>query len=124
MKEDRFSSIGVLKQALTRDYNRVNMAIFSGGVISLKIDIVQDKILILANHKRVAALDYLSKENAIVSDLADNYLVKSFKKEFIKLLENDYGFDILSLFKDYDTRSELSLTAIYLKDCIESYISV
>lgn len=94
MKDDRFSSIGVLKQALTRDYNRV------------------------------AALDYLSKENAIVSDLADNYLVKSFKKEFIKLLENDYGFDILSLFKDYDTRSELSLTAIYLKDCIESYISV
>ncbi|MEZ2719857.1 Na-translocating system protein MpsC family protein [Paenalcaligenes hominis] len=124
MKDDRFSSIGVLKQALTRDYNRVNMAIFSGGVISLKIDIVQDKILIIANHKRVAALDYLSKENAIVSDLADNYLVKSFKKEFIKLLENDYGFDILSLFKDYDTRSELSLTAIYLKDCIESYISV
>ncbi|AQS51583.1 Na-translocating system protein MpsC family protein [Paenalcaligenes hominis] len=123
MKEDRFSSIGVLKQALTRDYNRVNMAIFSGGVISLKIDIVQDKILILANHKRVAALDYLSKENAIVSDLADNYLVKSFKKEFIKLLENDYGFDILSLFKDYDTRSELSLTVIYLKDCIESYIT-
>ncbi|HJH23924.1 MAG TPA: Na-translocating system protein MpsC family protein [Paenalcaligenes hominis] len=123
MKEDRFSSIGVLKQALTRDYNRVNMAIFSGGVISLKIDIVQDKILILANHKRVAALDYLSKENAIVSDLADNYLVKSFKKEFIKLLENDYGFDILSLFKDYDTRSELSLTVIYLKDCVESYIT-
>ena len=124
MKDDRFSSIGVLKQALTRDYNRVNMAIFSGGVISLKIDIVQDKILIIANHKRVAALDYLSKENAIVSDLADNYLVKYFKKECIKLLENDYGFDILSLFKDYDTRSELSLTAIYLKDCIESYISV
>lgn len=123
MKDDRFSSIGFLKQALTRDYNRVNMAIFSGGVISLKIEIVQDKILIIANHKRVAALDYLSKENAIVSDLADNYLVKSFKKEFIKLLETDYGFDILSLFKDYDTRSELSLTAIYLKDCVESYIT-
>lgn len=122
MSVDPFSNIGVLKQHLARDYNRVNMCIFAGGVISVKIDIFQDKILILANHKRIAALEYLSKENAIVSDLADNYLVKSFKKEFNKILVNDYGFDILSLFKDYDTQSELSLTAIYLKDSVENYI--
>lgn len=122
MSADRFSSIGVLKQHLAKDYNRVNMCIFAGGVISVKIDIIQDKILILANHKRIAALEYLSKENSIVSDLADNYLVKSFKKEFNKILVNDYGFDILSLFKDYDAQSELSLTTIYLKDSIEYYI--
>jgi len=123
MTTDKFSSIGVLKQHLAKDYNRINMSIFSVGVVSIKIDIVQDKILFLAHHKRVAALDFLSKENAIISDLADRYLIKSFKREFIKMLESDYGFDILSLFKDYDTQSEISLTAIYLKDSIEKYIN-
>lgn len=123
MKDERFDSIGSLKQSLTKDYNRINAKIFSTGVISLKIDIFQDKIFMLATHKRLAALSYLSKESIYISDLADYYLLESFKKELKCILVNDYGFDVVSVFKDYDTKSELSSTVIVLSDAIDNYLN-
>lgn len=39
-----FSSMGEFKQALTRDYNRINSSIFASGVVTLKIDVLDDRI--------------------------------------------------------------------------------
>lgn len=122
MKDCKFASLGNLKQALTKDYNRVNTKIFATGVVSLKIDILQDKILMMATHKRIAALRYLNEASSSISDLADYYLLESFKRELKQLLLDEYGFNIVSVFKDYDTQSELALTVILLSDPIEKYI--
>lgn len=122
MKDCKFDSLGNLKQALTKDYNRVNTKIFATGVVSLKIDIVQDKILMQATHKRIAALRYLNQESSSISDLADYYLLESFKRELRKLLLDEYGWNIVSIFKDYDAQSELALTVILLNDAVETYI--
>lgn len=121
--DNRFLSMGNLKQALTKDYNKVNAKIFSTGVISLKIDIFQDKIFMLASYKRLAALNYLSKENIYASVLADYHLIDSFKKEMKTILVNDYGFNIVSIFKDYDADAELSSTVIVLTESVDGYLN-
>ena len=60
-----FSSLGEFKQALTRDYNRINSSIFASGVVTLKIDVLEDRISMLAVHKRQPALaDPESRERA------------------------------------------------------------
>ena len=43
MALQKFISLGELKQSLTRDYNKINSKIFSSGVVSLKIEIIEEK---------------------------------------------------------------------------------
>ncbi|MGO3889866.1 MAG: DUF2294 domain-containing protein [Paenalcaligenes sp.] len=110
-----FSSIGEFKQALTRDYNRINSSIFASGVVTLKIDVQDDRINMLAIHKRQSVLDTLSRENAHIADLADLYLIKAFKKEMKQVLIQQYGLETLAIFKDYDAVAQLSSTVVLLK---------
>ncbi len=110
-----FSSQGEFKQALTRDYNRINSSIFASGVVTLKIDVHEDRISMLAVHKRQPALQALSRENAHIADLADLYLIKAFKKEMKQVLVEQYGLDVVAIFKDYDASAELSSTMVLLK---------
>ncbi|MFQ3789031.1 DUF2294 domain-containing protein [Halomonas sp. A29] len=115
-------SLGELKQELIKDYNEVNHRIFGIGVVRQKVDVQGDRILILALHKRVPALGYLNGLNSNVSELADHYLIKGFKHEFRQLLVEKYGFEILSIFKDYDAEAELSATVVVMKKDVRDYL--
>lgn len=110
-----FFSLGEFKQALTRDYNRINSSIFASGVVTLKIDVLEDRISMLAVHKRQPALQTLSRENAHIADLADLYLIKAFKKEMKQVLVDEYGLDVVAIFKDYDAAAQLSSTMVLLQ---------
>jgi len=116
------SSMGQLKQELIKDYNEVNHRLFGIGVVRQKVDIEGDRILVIALHKRVPALGYLSRLNSNVSELADHYLIKGFKYEFKLLLEDKYGFEVLSIFKDYDAEAELSATVVVMKKDVRDYL--
>ncbi|MCQ9617743.1 DUF2294 domain-containing protein [Paenalcaligenes niemegkensis] len=122
MSLQKFVNMGELKQALTRDYNKINSKIFSSGVVTLKIEIFEEKIFMLAVHKRLVSLDYLSKESKYVSDLADYYLIKAFKQEMREVLTQNYGFNVSSIFKDYDSVDELSSTLVLLKESVQKYL--
>ncbi|MCE8025279.1 Na-translocating system protein MpsC family protein [Billgrantia aerodenitrificans] len=115
-------SLGQLKQELIKDYNEVNHRIFGIGVVRQKVDIQGDRILVIALHKRVPALGYLNGLNSNVSELADHYLIKGFKHEFKQLLVAKYGFEVLSIFKDYDAEAELSATVVVLKKDVRDYL--
>ncbi|GEK48781.1 Na-translocating system protein MpsC family protein [Bisbaumannia pacifica] len=115
-------SLGQFKQELIKDYNEVNHRIFGIGVVRLKVDLQGDKILIVALHKRVPSLVYLNTLNSNVSELADHYLIKGFKNEFKQLLVEKYGFEIVSIFKDYDAQAELSVTVVLLQRDVRDYL--
>ncbi|PMR72855.1 Na-translocating system protein MpsC family protein [Billgrantia endophytica] len=115
-------SLGDFKQSLIKDYNDINNRIFGIGVIRQKVNVFGDKLVIIAMHKRVPALGYLSELNSNVSELADHYLIKGFKTEFKTLLEAKYGFDVVSLFKDYDAKAELSATVVVTKKDVCDYL--
>ncbi|WP_228716844.1 Na-translocating system protein MpsC family protein [Billgrantia pellis] len=116
------NSLGQFKQELIKDYNEVNHRIFGIGVVRQKIDVQGDRILVIALHKRVPSLAYLSELNSNVSELADHYLIKGFKNEFKQLLVEKYGFEVLSIFKDYDTETELSATVVITKKDVRDYL--
>ncbi|MCE8021309.1 DUF2294 family protein [Halomonas sp. MCCC 1A11036] len=115
-------SLGQFKQELIKDYNEVNHRIFGIGVVRQKVDVQGDKILIVALHKRVPSLAYLNTLNSNVSELADHYLIKGFKNEFKQLLVEKYGFEIVSIFKDYDAQAELSATVVLLQRDVRDYL--
>lgn len=123
MSLPNINTIGELKQALTRDYNKINSRIFSSGVVTLKIEIFDEKIFMLAVHKRLVSLEYLSKESRYVSDLADFYLIKAFKTEMKEVLTQNYGFKVASIFKDYDSVDELSSTLVLLEESVQKYLA-
>ncbi len=118
-----FDKLGDLKQALTRDYNTINMQLFDVGVVTLKIEFLEEKIFILAIHKRLVSLQRLSQQAAFVSDMADYYLIQAFKEDFHDILVRKYGFDIDFIFKDYDSASERSATIILLKEPVQTYLA-
>ncbi|HLS43586.1 MAG TPA: DUF2294 domain-containing protein [Paenalcaligenes sp.] len=122
MSLPNINTIGELKQALTRDYNKINSKIFSSGVVTLKIEVFDEKIFMLAVHKRLVSLEYLSKESRYVSDLADFYLIKAFKTEMREVLTQNYGFKVASIFKDYDSVDELSSTLVLLEESVQKYL--
>lgn len=116
------ASLGEFKQALIRDYNDINYRIFGIGVVRQKVDVQGDKIIIIALHKRVPSLYYLNAMNSNVSELADHYLIKGFKNEFKNLMVEKYGFDIVSIFKDYDAEAELSATVVVTRKDVCDYL--
>ncbi|EWH03641.1 Na-translocating system protein MpsC family protein [Halomonas sp. BC04] len=115
-------SLGEFKQGLIKDYNDVNNRIFGIGVVRQKVDVVGDKLIIIALHKRVPSLAYLSALNSNVSELADHYLIKGFKNEFKQLLVEKYGFDVMTIFKDYDAEAELSATVVVMEKDVRDYL--
>lgn len=122
MAQDKCRTLGELKQALTRDYNLINSRLFSTGVVTLKIDIVDEKIFMLAVHKRVVPLQIVSEQSALVADIADYYLVRLFKSQLKEILTKNYQFEVSSIFKDYDRDDELSSTVVLLKNEVQAYL--
>src|SRR5690625_5943825 len=108
MNTIRYENLGELKQALSRDYNNINVNLFSTGASTLRIDIFNNRILIVAVNKRILALERISEENPLVSDIADYCIITAFKKHFKQVLTEKYGFQVDHIFKDYDAQSALS----------------
>lgn len=119
-----YQNLGELKQALSRDYNNINVALFATGASTLRIDVFNNRILIVAVNKRVLALKKIGEENPLVSDIADYCLMKSFKKQFKQVLTEKYGFRVAHIFKDYDAKNALSATLAILEDDVEQYLGL
>lgn len=116
-------AIGEFKQRLIKDYNDINHRIFGIGVVRQKVDVFENKLIIVAVHTRVPSLAYLSALNSNVSELADHYLIKGFKNELKALLVERYGFDVVSVLKDYDADAELSATMVIMRKDVREYLS-
>jgi hypothetical protein len=116
-------SPGQFKQELIKDYNTVNLRMFDIGVKSQKIDIIGEKVIIFATHKRISSLKYLDENNRLITRMVDIAIIDSFKMELKMILETKYGMEVLSILKDYDPYIECSVTIIILDQDAKNYIS-
>lgn len=116
-------AVGHFKQELIKDYNELNLRMFDIGVKSQKIDIVGDKILISAYHKRIPSLKHLDGINRLVTRLTDVAIIDSHKELFKELVERKYGMKVVSILKDYDPFLELAVTIIILDQDVNKYIA-
>ncbi|MED4206402.1 Na-translocating system protein MpsC family protein [Neobacillus mesonae] len=105
-----------LKKDVAQLYNRVNQEIYGVGVKKQRIEISQNKLLIFAQHKRVPALQTLSKNYQELTTSVDAALIKEYKAKFKEQIELIFGLRVITILKDYDPITEKAFTIVYFKE--------
>lgn len=107
---------GSLRKDLAHLYNRVNQEIYGVGVKKQRIETFDDRVIIFAQHKRVQALQMLSKNFHHLTISVDSALIVEFKSLFKGQIEETLNLSVKTILKDYDPVSEEACTVIYFKD--------
>jgi uncharacterized protein YbcI len=107
------------RRQLASLYNEINKEIFSRGVHDQKIDIVDNKVIILARTKRLPALNGLEGEHSELVLALDSALSSRYKKRLKEKLEFLFDINVTFLFRDYDPHTEQSCAVIYFDKRID-----
>lgn len=100
------TDIRLLKKNVAQVYNRINQEFYAIGVVSQRINVFPDRLIIFAQHKRVPAFTALSENYRELTIYADAALIVEFKAKLKREIENVTGFRVASVLKDYDTATE------------------
>ena len=114
--------VGEFKQEVIRINNKVNMEVFGQGLLSQRVEIFQDKILIIANNRRVKVLSMVDRTDNATTKLMDVALITEFKERFILMMEEQMGLRVLSHLKDYDPKLEISISVTILEKPVEELL--
>jgi hypothetical protein len=106
--------LGEFKQEIMRLHNKVNLDIFGQGLRWQKVEILDDKVVIIANNKRVSALRTLDPKDRLTTQLIDLSLLVEFKNRFRMALETTLKLPFTAVLKDYDPESETSMCIVFL----------
>jgi len=109
----------VIKQEVIKVYNSINQEFFGMGVRSQKLEIVGDKIIITATHKRIPAIKVLDDIDRMLTLQVDKAITDANKKLIKKPIEDIVGVPIRSILKDYDPYTESGATIIIFQDILE-----
>lgn len=105
---------GELKQEILRVYNAVNQAISGVGVSRQRVDLLEDRILILAQHQRVRALATLDSARRAITREVDVALLDEGKQRLAQEFRDKIGLPVRVVLKDYDPGTEISATVVVL----------
>jgi hypothetical protein len=114
--------LGEFKQELMRLNNKVNIEIFGQGLRWQKIEIIDDKVFIIANNRRVRGLDTVDPVDRLTTKLMDLALILKFKEHFIKIVQDALSVKILTHLKDYDPDTEISFSVTIFEKKIDDLI--
>ncbi|RYL90329.1 DUF2294 family protein [Sporolactobacillus sp. THM7-4] len=113
-------TLGEFKQEIMKEYNSVNQMIFKVGVTEQKVSVFEDKIIIIAKHKRIPVLEIIDEANDILSEIIDRMLIEKSKEVLALNLMQRFGIRIKLILKDYDPLTEISGTLIILDEKLNS----
>ncbi|SMC92518.1 Na-translocating system protein MpsC family protein [Sporomusa malonica] len=105
-----------LKQEIARVNNNVNLSLFGTGLRKQRVTIVENKIIITADHKRIPALAALDQSDRMSSRLADVAILDEYKRRLKEEIIDQLGLPVVCVLKDYAPDYELAVTFILLKD--------
>jgi hypothetical protein len=114
--------VGEFKQELLKVNNNVNIEVFHQGLHHQRVEIVGDKVIIIARNNRVKVLSVLDKCDPMMARMADIALLAEFKRNFIKTVETHFGVPILSFIKDYDPKLEMSVSVTFYHKPIDELL--
>lgn len=107
-------SVPVLKREIIRLYNEINQDMYAVGVRQQRVELLGDKILVLAEHQRVPALAALDCQNRSLTRMVDAALLDEYKARLRSRVEALLGMPIRAILKDYDPVTQLAGTIICL----------
>ena len=105
---------GQWKQDILRAYNAVNRRITGAGVTRHRVDLMDDRFLVIAEHQRIPALLCISGFDPGLSRAADVALIDESKRQLRVEWEQCLGISIKTVLKDYDPVTELAATIAVL----------
>jgi len=114
--------LGEFKQEIIRINNRVNIEVFGQGLKSQRVEILNDKILIIAHNTRVKILSMVDRTDNFTTKIMDIALIMEFKERFIAALEESLGIKALAHLKDYDPKTEISVSVTILEKPVEELL--
>jgi len=105
-----------IKQEIMRINNNVNINIFGTGLRRQRVVIVDDKIVISADNKRIPALAAIDKKDRTTTRFVDVALLDEYKQQLYKELKQQLKLPVKCVLKDYDPYCELAVTVIVLEE--------
>lgn len=105
-----------VKQEIARVNNNVNLSLFGTGLRRQRVTIVENKIIIIADHKRIPALAALDQSDRMSSRLADAAILDEYKRRLREEFIDQLGLSVICVLKDYAPEYELAVTVILLQD--------
>ena len=113
--------MGEFKQEVLRINNKVNMEVFKQGLLSQRIDVFRNEVVITAKNRRVNVLAFgaLDKQT---TDMMDRALIVRHKKLFAEMMRDELGVTVLSHLKDYDPDLELSASVTIFEKNIDELL--
>ncbi len=105
-----------LKQEIARVNNQVNLSLFGTGLRKQRVTIVEDKIIITADHKRIPALAAIDRQDRMSSRIADMAILDEYKRRLKQELIEQIQLPVICVLKDYAPDYELAVTFILLRD--------
>ncbi|MDX9871237.1 MAG: Na-translocating system protein MpsC family protein [Clostridia bacterium] len=114
--------LGDFKQAFMKINNKVNMEVFGQGLVSQRLEIFNDKVLVIGHNKRAKVISTIERKDSITSKLIDIALIVEYKELFIKYMQEELGVKVLTHLKDYDGDSELSFSVTFLEKPVEELL--
>ena len=112
-------STGDLKQEIMRINNRVNQALFGNGLRWQKVDILGNKIVIVAENMRARPLAAIDDREAFVTRLVDVALLNEFKSRLRQELQEGLGVTVRSILKDYDPKQQVAGTIVLTEEKLD-----
>ncbi|MTT32920.1 DUF2294 family protein [Terrilactibacillus sp. BCM23-1] len=94
--------VSISKKSLAIINNEINKKIFNIGVQDQKIDVLDNKILIIATTKRIPALSFLEEDYHQLVLSVDSALSIKYKQLLKEKIEKTFDKKITYLFRDYD----------------------
>lgn len=113
--------IGEFKQEVLRINNKANMEVFKQGLLSQRVDVIRNAVVITAKNRRVNVLAYEEVDKQVTESM-DRALINRYKRVFAQLMKEELGIEILAHLKDYDPVLELSVSVTIFNQNIEDLL--
>ena len=113
--------MGEFKQEVLRINNKANMEVFKQGLLSQRIDVFRNEVVITAKNRRVNVLAYDALDRQ-TTEMMDRALIVRHKKIFIQMMQDELGVKVLSHLKDYDPDLEISASVSIFEKNIEELL--
>ncbi|MHB8765219.1 MAG: DUF2294 domain-containing protein [Deferrisomatales bacterium] len=114
--------LGDFKQEVMKVNNQVNQDLFGVGLRWQKVEILEDKVFIFANNKRVKAIAAIDGKDSMTARLIDLALLVEYKGRLREGLVRAFGANILSVMKDYDPGLELAVSVVIFDKPVEQVL--
>ena len=88
--------MGEFKQEVLRINNKANMEVFKQGLLSQRIDVFRNEVVITAKNRRVNVLAYDALDRQ-TTEMMDRALIVRHKTNFIPLMQDELGVKVLSV---------------------------